>query len=341
MKSIKRLILGMLSLIRLMLGLAYYVVSKKTLPSAYQGMITLFCMTKGCSNDFLSKAIAVVKGRYDFSNTSGVLGRTKGANFDQAITQLNERGFYVFERRLPDELCDRLLQYSLSHTSKMRPMDGGMLGEVVDAVYDRSEPHAVRYDFSTQDLLDNPDVQSLLADTSFAAIAQSYLGCRPMLDIVTMWWHTSFQDKPDSEAAQYFHFDMDRVKWLKFFIYVTDVDTTSGPHIFVAGSHKTGGIPASLLNKGYSRLSDEEVKVNYSSADLIEFAAPRGTMIAEDTRGLHKGKHVEKGDRLVLQFQFSNSQFGGNYPKNKFGNVLTDNLKDSIAKYPHTYDVFL
>ena len=33
-------------------------------------------------------------------------------------------------------------------------------------------------------------------------------------------------------------------------------------------------------------------------------------MIVEDTRGLHKGKHVEKGDRLIFQLQFTSSLFG-------------------------------
>ena len=161
------------------------------------------------------------------------------------------------------------------------------------------------------------------------------------MDVLGMWWHTPFSDRPDSEAAQYFHFDMDRPKWLKFFIYLTDVETTSGPHTFIAGSHKTESIPSSLLSKGYARLTDEEVKNAFDEKDIIEFAAPRGTIIAEDTRGLHKGKHVQKGDRLILQLQFSNSLFGGYYPKAKMDNVLCQNLKNSIEKFPKLYGAFL
>ena len=44
--------------------------------------------------------------------------------------------------------------------------------------------------------------------------------------------------KADSEAAQMFHFDLDRIKWLKFFIYLTDVKINSGPHVYVSGTHK-------------------------------------------------------------------------------------------------------
>lgn len=340
MKSIKRLILWVLSFLKLIIGLVWYAISRKTLPSAYQGMITLFCLTKGRSNDLLSRAIGALKPRYDFSNAVGVLGDMTGATRDQAVAQLHDRGFHIFDKRLPDDLCDRLLQYALSHPSQMRPMDGDVLGKSINAIYDRTAPRAVRYDFSTRDLLDNPDVQTLLADMSFAAVAQSYLKCSPIIDIVTMWWHTNFHDQPDSQAAQFFHFDMDRVKWLKFFIYVTDVETTSGPHTFIAGSHKSGGIPTSILEKGYVRLSDKEVKAHYRQEDVIEFAAPRGTIIAEDTRGLHKGKHVEIGDRLVLQFQFSNSLFGGYYEKNRMGKNLTESLKNMVKKFPGLYEIY-
>jgi hypothetical protein len=102
---------------------------------------------------------------------------------------------------------------------------------------------------------------------------------------------------------------------------LTDVGPENGPHKFIAGSHRTGGIPGELLKKGYARLTDEEVAPHYRPADFIEFTAPRGTIIAEDTRGLHKGQHVNSGHRLMLQIQFSNSLFGPPYPKISFGLV--------------------
>ena len=40
-------------------------------------------------------------------------------------------------------------------------------------------------------------------------------------------------DKVDEHAAQMFHFDMDRPKWLKFFIYINDVNEKNGPHFFI------------------------------------------------------------------------------------------------------------
>jgi ectoine hydroxylase-related dioxygenase (phytanoyl-CoA dioxygenase family) len=188
-------------------------------------------------------------------------------------------------------------------------------------------------------LIDDPLIQRLMADRSIIAVAQNYLQSRPIMDIVALWWNVA-SAQPDKVAAQYWHFDMDRIKWLKFFVYLTDVGPDNGPHSFVEGSHCTGGITPSLLEKGYARLTDEEVSRQYPVDKVVEFTAPRGTIIAEDTRGLHKGKHVLKGDRLMFQLQFSNSLFGGEYPKSTFSQVHDAQLRQMISAYPRLYSNF-
>ena len=98
-----------------------------------------------------------------------------------------------------------------------------------------------------------------------------------------------------------------------------------------------------MLRKGYARLTDEEALKHYDSADIIEFLGHQGTIIAEDTRGLHKGKHVESGDRLVLQIQFSNSLFGGAYAKSTLPlrESLAPSLRDAVRAHPDVYKNFL
>ena len=231
-----------------------------------------------------------------------------------------------------------LLRFALTNRCIRRGTDGAPSVEVDR--FPRSNAQAVRYDFPQQDVIDNADVQKLMADPLIVAVAQNYLRCSPIVDVTTMWWHTAYSKVPDKDAAQFWHFDMDRIKWLKFFIYLTDVEKTNGPHSFVEGSHRSGGIPTTLLSKGYSRLDDFDVNVNYSPRQIIEFSAPRGTVIAEDTRGLHKGKHVEHDDRLMLQLQFSNSLFGGNYPPAQISNV-DPQLAAMRAKYPRIYSSYM
>jgi ectoine hydroxylase-related dioxygenase (phytanoyl-CoA dioxygenase family) len=161
-----------------------------------------------------------------------------------------------------------------------------------------------------------------------------------VLDIVDMWWHTAFSRDPDKSAAQYYHFDMDRVKWLKFFFCITDVTPETGPHCFVAGSHRRGATPNALLKQGYARLSDGDVRSHFSDDKFVEFVAPRGTIIAEDTRGLHKGKHVVHGDRLMFEIEFANSLFGGALPNERLQSVRSEKLAAVVEQYPRVYELY-
>lgn len=336
--SIKDLLRRARDIFRLAGGLLVYQATGNTPSKAHQSMINMFCSTRGYSSDLLSWMFGLVRRPHRFNRGErGVLGQVGDQESQLALAQLNSEGYYVFKQRLPAELCERLLAYALSSPCKMRPTDGDALGSPIKAKYHRDTPQAVRYEFDPIDLLKNDDIQKILADTSFAAIAQEYLGSRPIIDIVALWWHTCFSKQPDAEAAQYFHFDMDRPKWLKYFIYLTDVGPENGPHTFIAKSHRSGGIPSVLLDKGYARLTDEEVERCYDARDFVEFSAPRGTIIAEDTRGLHKGKHVGSGDRLVMQVEFTNCMFGATYSKLYMPDRLTPELSASMASYPDMY----
>ena len=56
--------------------------------------------------------------------------------------------------------------------------------------------------------------------------------------------------------AQLYHFDLDRPKWLKFFIYLNDVENIShGPHLFIEKTHKLFSKPYKILIKRYQRIS--------------------------------------------------------------------------------------
>ena len=107
------------------------------------------------------------------------------------------------------------------------------------------------------------------------------------------------------------------------------------------GSHRSGGIPQSMLRRGYVRLSDEEVLGHYGAARQVEFAAPRGTIIVEDTRGLHKGKAVSGRSRLILQLQFSNSLFGASYPKARLARVSHPQLARLLERSSDIYAQYL
>lgn len=314
----------------------------QTDPWAYQAMVQLFCATGGRFNDWISRLIGARSQPLALPPANGVLGDLQGQALAAHTETLRDRGYIVFPKALPDDVCDRLMRFARETPALVRRMDHEAEGQPPRlALFDPAKPLAVRYDYPVDALLNQPDVQALLSDPSLLALAQSYLGSRPRADVLSMWWHTNFHDRPDSEAAQFYHFDLDRIKWFKVFIYLTDVGPQDGPHSFIEGSHRTGGIPASMLRRGYVRLSDDEVHGHYGTAREVEFVAPRGTVIVEDTRGLHKGKAVSGSSRLILQLQFSNSLFGGQYARARIGRVVDPGLQTLMQAAPDVYSNYL
>lgn len=322
-------------------GVRYLVTQRNSIRS-HRAMVYFFCNSAGRFNDLCSGLIGFWRRPLGLESKTGLLGDMSGADGRRALQQLKEKGYVTFERALPLDTCERLMSFALHTPAVVRPMDGQIkASEPKMAVYEPSNPQAVRYDYVTNDLLANQEVQQLLSDASLLALAEMYLNARPRFDVLSMWWHTSLHSQPDSEAAQLYHFDLDRLKWLKVFIYLTDVGPQDGPHSFIEGSHAPGGIPQHLLGKGYVRLSDEEVLSSYGAEKEIQFAAPKGTIIVEDTRGLHKGNAVSGNSRLILQLQLSNSLFGAVYPKGRLPLTRTPELEAMIRRASDVYGAYL
>jgi hypothetical protein len=318
-------------------GLAYYRFRHATPERSYQGMVRLFCRTGGRTNDLISRGVSALRPPEPLAHHDGVLGTLDEGKRRSITDALDRDGYYVFDQRLPDTVCDHLLR--LAEYTPAVAQGAGDNGDAM-LVIDRDAPRAVRYELTTADLLADPDVQALMADWSLLTVAQDYLRAAPIYDIVTMWWHTAFKDAPDARAAQFYHFDMDRPRWLKFFFYLTDVRPENGPHCFIRGSHRTGGIAPELLSRGYARLTDHDVARHYPPDDHIRFTGPRGTIIAEDTRGLHKGQHVADGDRLIFQLELTNTLFGGRLPKTPLKQPLIDELRERIDAHPRIFSAF-
>ncbi|MEI9804957.1 MAG: phytanoyl-CoA dioxygenase family protein [Pseudolabrys sp.] len=224
----------LVSTARLAMGALRFCKDGRTPDSAYQSMIRLFCATGGASNDAMSSFLSVVRRPYTFQDARGVLGDFSSEEIDFIGSDIRERGYHVFRQRLQDEMCDELLKFAGSTTCVKRAMDGQGNADTEIPRFPRESPDAVRYEFREQDLINYPLIQKIMADRSIINVAQNYLGSQPIVDVVAMWWNAA-SARPDKQAAQYWHFDMDRIKWLKFFIYLTDVGPENGAHSFVEG----------------------------------------------------------------------------------------------------------
>jgi hypothetical protein len=146
-----------------------------------------------------------------------------------------------------------------------------------------------------------------------------------------MWWSTAYQKEASEEAAQLFHFDLDRIKWLKVFFYINDVTPENGPHCYIEGSHKVNAKPVDILNRGYVRIPDADLAPHYKPEAFKTVCGEAGSMFIGDTKCWHKGTPLKKGHRLVLELEYASSLFGANYPIMEVNNP-SEAFKEFCAK---------
>jgi hypothetical protein len=298
-------------------GIIFYIFAKRTPYRVILNFVRLFCLTRGKSNDFLTKIVPlfcrnklIIKEQEEC-----ICPEILGSNKESIISDFKTKGYCVFNKKLSDSLLNELVNFAHTKPFKLRQIYGQTQDRASEAIYSPEKPNSIVYDAKLEELINCKAVQKLLCDPSLLRLAELYLGAPPIIDYPAMWWLTSYSKIPDEEAAQMFHFDLERIRWIKIFIYLTDVNEENGPHVFIEGTHKSGVIPWSLLKKGYVRLSDDLVKAEMPHFKWKEFIADKGTIFAEDTIGLHKGGSVKSGSRLLLQFQFCNSLFANNLPR--------------------------
>ena len=101
---------------------------------------------------------------------------------------------------------------------------------------------------------------------------------------------------------------MDTFRWLKLFIYLTDVDLLAGPHEYIEKTHHAGKKNPVLLLRGYSRIKDDEVESSQPGAKKL-LTGGMGSMFLADTRCFHKGALPISKYRLILQPIYAPSDF--------------------------------
>jgi hypothetical protein len=183
--------------------------------------------------------------------------------------------------------------------------------------------------YSVKDILSCREVISIANHPDIISLASLYLGCKPTVSKISAWW--SFPDDGIPQGAENYHRDVDEWKFIKLFIYLTDVDSFSGPHCYVQGSHKHVGFFR------IRRINDFEIDSVFEESKLLEIHGKAGDAFIEDTFGLHKGKPCLNNSRLVLQIQYSlNPIFVSEY-KYK----IPKEYKDELNLDSYTFRLYL
>ncbi|WP_309640416.1 phytanoyl-CoA dioxygenase family protein [Flavobacterium sp.] len=309
-----------------------YLKTKVSSEKGYMAFRDLFVLTKGKSNDTISSKINEALGKYDNLDSKGILNLSKAA-ISKTVATMKQNGFVEFDAVLPDAMIDAIYDYaSKTPVSYLETATDDQKYSAEQVIFDENKPISPRYNFTGNEIVQCEALQELIFDQSLLAFAQEYLGCKPILDLVAFWWSAPFDGVGKNAAAQMYHFDLDRIKFMKFFFYITDVTPETGPHCFVKGSH--GKLPKAINRDG--RFEDSTIENIYGKENMMEICGKRGSILAVDTRGFHKGKDLSEGKRLLFQIQFTNSLFGQTYqPVDQ--SLILPKYKGLVDQYNHTY----
>ena len=294
--------------LRIILGI--YLSSRTGLTPAESQLsqLYLYIKTNGLLQELLIEAdpnciIQLLHSR-DLTNS---FIRTPGSSVEQLFSILSTNGYLV----LPDALNDALIRdlRDISHACSLWTVnyaDGNTSSEPLFP--SQSWPNnAVR--LLAELPLDSPPILQLAEDPKLNYIVARYLDGKYYLRYAGISISRPGSKYSVAEAAQQFHFDIDSNKWLKIFVYLTDVDDSNGPHTAVYRTHKPGSKSPELLKRGYARISDIDIH-QYHPEFITRITGDAGTIIIGDTRCFHKGTPVIDGLREMLVLQFSNSRFG-------------------------------
>ncbi|QJE01362.1 phytanoyl-CoA dioxygenase family protein [Massilia forsythiae] len=205
-----------------------------------------------------------------------------------ALQALRERGIAPLGRLLPPAHCAEVRAW-LRHRDLVAARGDGRTFRL-----DSAPPGVGIGDVPLGIVVDCPHIMALANHPTMLRLARDYLGYTPIITLIGLRW--SFAGAAADGMVQAFHRDSEP-GCIKMLVYLTDVDALSGPHSFVAGSHRDR-MPLRLR-----RYEDDEVARTHGAAEVVTGAA--GTAFAIDSKGIYKGTPPARGARLLLVVQYS------------------------------------
>lgn len=208
------------------------------------------------------------------------------------VKSLQDNGYVMLENLVPSHELEQMVDWFSTKLTIDRYNEGA-------GHFDPLEPPESCHtaSFSAEDILRSPHAIKWVNNENVLRIVEATLGAKATLSNISVWWSLPGHDTP--QAAESFHRDVDDLRFIKLFIYLTDVDGESGPHAFVPKSHKHMGY------RTIRRYSDEEIKSEFGENGIKYFTESKGSAFLENTFGLHKGQLPKKKRRLLFQAQYS------------------------------------
>jgi hypothetical protein len=219
-----------------------------------------------------------------------------------AVRSLRERSVYVAPK-LPGGIVAEIHRFAVEGTCrrqerpptfKVSDVEGGrlptgelaVLADVLDA--DRNEA-----------------VRAVAMEPSVIDIAARYLGYVPTRRRARLLWSFVCDAAADIREMEgqtvTYHFDVQSYNFIYGNYYLTDVDSRSGAHTMVVGSHRDK--PFGWL-MGSAKRSDREIEAHYGAAREITLVGPAGFAFIQDSSCYHRALAPIDRSRLMLQIRY-------------------------------------
>jgi len=231
------------------------------------------------------------------------------------VETLRREGISLFGQLLTATQAAELRDYFLAKPV-YDPYRSGSESFLPDSEVRHPDCHIAHHD--ARDILMAPYLLALANRSDILDIVGRFLGCKPTLGYIATWW--SYHTALGAQQAEHFHRDVDDWRFVKLFIYLTDVGAENGPHIYVSQSS------SSLALREIRRFDDQEVVNAFGNENVMELTANAGEGFLEDTFGIHKGQPVAQGQRLIFQAVYSMFPlpYGPKVPVARLGEVTLD-----------------
>ena len=108
---------------------------------------------------------------------------------------------------------------------------------------------------------------------------------------------------PFSDDALKFHRDFDGLRFLKYFILLTDTNDEKAPHYLI----KNSASKAHINFWGDKRFNKNQILKHFKDSSIKKFEGPKGLNFLEDTSNYHSGSIPKDATRILITILFIDS----------------------------------
>jgi hypothetical protein len=141
------------------------------------------------------------------------------------------------------------------------------------------------------------------------------------------YWYVLASERQTPAYSQLWHRDFEDIALVKVFLYLSDVDESSGPFSFIRGTHQ-GTLrwrdPEAIAARRTNRASDDEIAAIVPRERWFTGTGSQGTILMAATKGYHKGGFATKRDRRLLTANYFSPWCRVRHPMKRIAGIPPD-----------------